>query len=273
MEKLKVAPTISLISFFAILFLLTSVGWAGQYKLTCGDQKTITKSLKKLKPGDTLFVSGTCQENLLIPEEVVNIILDGQGAATIAPVDSSQNTLNIRGRGITIKGFTIVGGYRAVALQNGGAAIISGNIIREAQTFGVQISRNSFARVLGNTIQENQEDGINVRLGASADIFDNMITENRDGINVDSSGAADVSGNHIVSNTRDGVHLRDNSHIRFSADPDNTETNVIELNGENGVNCARGGTMSGNPVDFGGGNTGGNKNIATNCIVADGVLP
>jgi hypothetical protein len=113
-----------------------------------------------------------------------------------------------------------------------------------------------------------------VRQGSGADIFDNIITGNRDGINVDGVGEADVSGNHIFGNTRDGVRLRDNSHVRFSNDPDDTVENVIELNGENGVNCARGGTISGGtPVNFGTGNTGGNKDIASNCMVEGGILP
>lgn len=270
MESLKT----KMIYALAFVWLFPSVTYAQPHRLTCGHHKSIGDLLKTLKPGDTLFVRGACIENLLIPEEVLNVTLDGQGTATISPLDATKNTVNIRGRGITIKNFTIKGGLRAVALQNGGAAILTENAIEGAQTFGVQVSRNSFARILNNTIKNNGEDGVNVRLGAGADIFVNTITGNRDGVNVDGGGSADVSGNYISSNTRDGVHLRDNSHVRFSTDPDNTTANVIELNGDNGVDCARGGTISGGtPVNFGAGNTGGNKDIAGNCIVEAEILP
>ena len=269
MQRLKRSGLYAL----AFCWLLPMAGYAQTSKLTCGHGKSIGESLKKLKPGDTLLVSGTCIENLLIPEEVLNVVLDGQGTAQINPLNPNDNTVNIRGRGIVLKRFIVAGGNRAIALQNGAAAILTENVIERAQTFGVQISRNTFARVLGNTIRDNGSDGVNVRLGSGADIFNNLIAGNRGGVNVDSGGSADISGNHIFGNAEDGVRLRDNSHVRFSDDPDNDRINVIELNGDNGVDCARGGTISGAPVSFGAGNAGGNTNIAANCIVQSGVLP
>ena len=38
---------------------------------------------RQVKPGDTLLVSGTCNENIDLGEEVHGITLDGQGTATI----------------------------------------------------------------------------------------------------------------------------------------------------------------------------------------------
>jgi hypothetical protein len=257
-----------------LLLALPAAAHAGNiHRVSCDGHHSIGKALGQLKPGDTLFVRGVCVENLLIPEEVLNVVLDGGGHAQLKPLDPNVNTVDIRGRGVTLKGFTVTGGDRAIALQNGGAAILSGNIIEGALTFGVQVSRNTFVRILGNTIRNNGTDGINVRLGSGADIFDNIITGNRDGVNVDSTGAADVSGNHIFANTRDGVRLRDNSHVRFSEDPDNSTINVIELNANHGVDCARGGSISGNPVSFGAGNSAGNTSIATSCQVQAGVFP
>jgi hypothetical protein len=121
---------IMLTTLTATLVWLGGLAYAQQPKLTCGPKKSIGGSLASLKPGDTLFVSGTCTENLLIPEEVRNVILDGQGTATISPIDATENTIRIRGRGITIRGFTINGGFRAIALQNGGAAILTQNTIQ-----------------------------------------------------------------------------------------------------------------------------------------------
>ncbi len=67
---------------YAMLASVLIVATGDAASLTCGGQ-TISAALRTLPPGDTLFVSGTCTENLVIAEQVVNVILDGQGTATI----------------------------------------------------------------------------------------------------------------------------------------------------------------------------------------------
>ena len=60
-----------------------TIARAGErHTLTCGPEKTIGQAIKRLKPGDTLLVSGTCNENVDIGEEVHRITLDGQGTAS-----------------------------------------------------------------------------------------------------------------------------------------------------------------------------------------------
>jgi hypothetical protein len=74
-----------LVSATVLLGLSSSMERApsGAHTLTCGPEKTIGQAIKMLKPGDTLWVSGTCNENLFIGQEVERITLDGQGTATI----------------------------------------------------------------------------------------------------------------------------------------------------------------------------------------------
>src|SRR5918995_3539443 len=72
--------------------------------LTCGGQR-ISAALRTLQPGDTLFVSGACTENVVIAEQVANVILDGQGTATINAEDPNDPTINVRSNGITIRNF------------------------------------------------------------------------------------------------------------------------------------------------------------------------
>src|SRR5438045_236238 len=76
------------------------------HTLTCSAQRTIGGAIKTLRPGDTLLVSGACNEDVDIGPEVHGITLDGQGTATING-DSSATAVNVRGTGITIRGFTI----------------------------------------------------------------------------------------------------------------------------------------------------------------------
>ena len=65
----------------AAVSLVPSVGHAVSVKhtLTCSPQTSIGEALGKLKPGDTLRVSGTCNENVDIGVEMSGITLDGQG--------------------------------------------------------------------------------------------------------------------------------------------------------------------------------------------------
>src|SRR5437879_4702152 len=101
--------TLVLAAVFLGLSPSTGRAQSGTHTMTCGPEKTIGQAIKTLKPGDTLVVSGTCNENLAIGQEVARITLDGQGTATIHG-DSSANAVTVTGRGITIRGFVITGG-------------------------------------------------------------------------------------------------------------------------------------------------------------------
>ena len=101
MQYAKIAAIRGLLFFAAFLWLLPSIGRAGETrKLTCDAHQTIGEELGKLKPGDTLLVSGTCNENVVVREEIHRITVDGQGSATINSPDPAQETVVIRGRGI-----------------------------------------------------------------------------------------------------------------------------------------------------------------------------
>jgi parallel beta-helix repeat protein len=128
---------------------------SGTHTLTCGHERTIGQALKTLKPGDTLLVSGTCNENLVIDEALHGITLDGQGRAAING-DSSANAVTVTGNGITIRGFVVTGGNpQAIAVQDGGTAVIDGNTIQFSARNGIAVFRGSSANIVNNTIQNN----------------------------------------------------------------------------------------------------------------------
>ena len=143
---------------------------SGTHTLTCGPEKTIGQAIKRLKPGDTLLVSGICNENLALGEEVHRITLDGQGTATING-DSSASAVSVTGTGITIRGFVITGGApQGVAVTDGGSAVIDGNTIQYADRNGIAVFRNSSADIINNTIQNNPLAGIAIQSNSSARI-------------------------------------------------------------------------------------------------------
>jgi len=127
----------------AILWPGASMGEAdsGTHTLTCGPERTIGQAIKTLKAGDTLLVNGTCNENLVIGEEFHGITLDGQGRAAING-DSNANAISVTGNGITIRGFVITGGApQAIAITDGGTAVIDGNTIQFAARNGITVFR------------------------------------------------------------------------------------------------------------------------------------
>ena len=103
----------TLIVFATFLWILSSVGEAATIQVDCSSA-SLQAAIEKARPGDTLLVSGTCKENLVIPEDVQKITLDGQGKATIKGRDPKKDTIFVRGRvDITVRGFTLKGAKSA----------------------------------------------------------------------------------------------------------------------------------------------------------------
>ncbi len=240
----------------ALLWLIPSLATAQAHKLNCNSGKTIGDFLKILQPGATLFVSGSCNENLDIPGnlggsgEVDRFTLDGQGTATINGPDSTKPTINIRVRGITVTGFTITGGKEGIHLQ-AGTARIEGNHIHSTGKSGIGVHGRSFAIIVNNTIEDNPNNGIDVfedsyaRIGVTGDAdftgSPNTIQGNGfDGIRVLGSSSAWIVKNTISSNGGNGIGVAQVSHGRISSNTINANgAHGISLGENSGVNLGR----------------------------------
>lgn len=279
----------------AFFWLLPSVGNADPHKLTCGKEKTIGEALHELKPGDTLLVSGTCNENLVIPEEVHRITLDGQGTATInggPPVAVGQDTILVRGTGITIKGFNVTGGQNGIQVNRGGTATIDGNTVQNAGRQGIQINNRSFATIINNTVTNNTTTGIQLIASSAADIgfvgnpdnrtpSPNIIQGNGgDGINLGRTSHADIAFNTISNNGGRGIRVAQTSTARIGGLSNTGPSgNTISGNGSDGirVNGVSQTIVSENTINNNGGNgirveenSGVNLNVANTTTVNNG---
>ncbi len=249
----KVFPTFIVVGTVGVLILtlgsLPSSGRAQTLTINCNAGGTIGGALSSLKPGDTLVVTGTCNESVVIPADIQRIVLDGQGKATIS-APPSRDAVGITGRDITIRGFTITGGQNGIVVARGGTAVIDGNTIQDAGKgsqaqpgSGILVNQHSFAAILNNTIQNNVREGIFVLEGSSARIGfldvavmgtgGNMIRNNgEDGIRIIRSSMARIVDTTITNNKLDGVRVGQNSDAGLA-------NNTISGNGENGVNVAQ----------------------------------
>ncbi len=257
MKKLAPFAIRTLIVFAAFLWILSSVGEAATTQVDCSSA-SLQAAIEKAKPGDTLLVSGTCKENLVIHEEVARITLDGQGKATIEGRPDAGPTIRVRGRGITIKGFTITGGRNGLHVTGGGQATIDGNTIQGVRR-GILVNWSSSASITNNTIQNNRSTGITLVDTSFAKIGNNTIKNNRSGITIAINSAAWVgvfrprdrtaSPNIIENNEGNGIVVTLVSSARIVG-------NTIRNNKRAGINVTRASSayISSNTTDGNGGN-------------------
>jgi parallel beta-helix repeat protein len=229
--------------------ILGAIFWCSPGGLEAADRTlncatgTIASFLPRLRPGDRLLVSGTCNENFTVGASFSSFTLDGQGTATINGGDPNTNVVTITGRSITITGFTITGGNTGIIVTRGGSATINSNTIQGNGSRGISVNDNASARIINNTIQNNTDDGIIVLDGGAANIginagsdtvaSPNTIQNNAgDGVSLLRNSTARIIGNTISNNGLNGVGVFDNSFAQVS-------NNTIDGNGQDGVSLAR----------------------------------
>lgn len=201
--------------------VLASIGFAAEARtitVSCSEGQTIAGRMLFALPGDTLLVSGICNERVVLREHRVGLTLDGQGSAEIRAPDAANPAVIIRARGTVLRGFRITGGRHGVAVRDGGHAVIDGNVIELNQEEGVNVSEASWAGIVNNTVRGNGGDGITVSDNSSARIgflstqdaapSPNFIDANgRGGVTVNRSANARVAGNSFTGNVDYAVRL------------------------------------------------------------------
>ena len=138
---------------------------AATVSVDCDAGNTVMAALGNVKPGDTVLVSGTCNEQVSFAPETVRITLDGQKKTTIQHPGkgaASPHTVFIQGKWITIKGITVIGGLDGIHLAGPASAELDGNVVVKAARAGIHIDKGSVARILNNTVQESGAYGIDI---------------------------------------------------------------------------------------------------------------
>ena len=228
---------------------------AGPILVSCPTDSLQT-AINLAAPGQTILVSGTCNENILIRNEKQRITIDGAGAgvgtrATINAPGGSPG-FNVRGKGILIQNIIVTGGNDGVVVNRGSNAVLNNNIIQSTGGVGVKVEQLSFAVLTNNLIENNPDDGVSVqdnstaRIGFNADsdttasvntiqnnggrgikvgngaharIIGNTISGNGDeGIKVERDSSADIASNVINGNQADGIKVESNSLIQLGED-------------------------------------------------------
>jgi len=227
---------------------------AGGRAVDCDNGGVIMSALTKIRSGDTLFINGTCLENVEVGDGFHHITLDGGGRGAISAPSNTIDALRIYGDQITVRGLTISGGRDGVNLRGAMGAVIEQNVLENNAGAGVNIHRISWATVKDNVIRQNGTFGVmvyensNARIGftenAQPTANPNLIEMNGSfGIFVSRSSQADIAGNTIRNNGGNGIQVDRNSQAEIGS-------NTIDQNTGNAINAAFGsgvnlGTASG----------------------------
>ncbi|HYT32099.1 MAG TPA: right-handed parallel beta-helix repeat-containing protein [Thermoanaerobaculia bacterium] len=263
-----------------VFLFCTALAQAATITVDCNAGGKVQTAIDAAKPGDKIVVSGVCNENLKVLDEVARITLDGQGSTTIHGPNSGANTILVAGRNITIQGFTISGGRNGVAVVRGAMALIDSNTIQESVENGINVAQHSFAGILnttvqlnhdagirmldssfarigfmdlaqparGNTIRQNGAAGVLVDWSSGASLAANSISDNDGpGVSVTGASQAELAGNHIDGNRSDGVAVSQNSFVQLGDWPGllNPPNDTTVPNAGFGFHCSLNSSASG----------------------------
>ena len=268
----------TLLAILALGFGIASEAEARNINVNC-PMKSLQTAVDRANPGDTINVSGTCVE--LIVVETDGVTIDGSGTAIIdgTNIGGSQSLVIVQALNVRIRNITVTDSPRSgILVRRGGSAIIEGTTVKDSAANGIAVNQSAYARIgpasdhpaagtgKGNDIKDNGTSGIAVRSGATADIFHNSITGNVRGINITNAGSANIAGNDITDNTERGISLLTSGAVSLSQDTVHGETNLIQEN-VIGIRCRLGGSGSGILQDFGTGNPGSDNHTADTNII------
>jgi parallel beta-helix repeat protein len=220
---------------------------AATVSIDCDAGDTIQAALGKVGPGDTVLVSGMCKEQVSFNPELVRVTLDGQKKTTIQHPGkgaASPHTVFIRGKDITVKGITVIGGLDGIHLAGPTSAELDGNVVNKAARAGIHIDKGSVARILNNTVQDSGAYGIDitgvslayigVRIPRIPALSPNTIRNNGGpGVNIERGSVAWIVGNTISNNKGSGIVLHRNAQADVMA-------NVINANGGDAITASFG---------------------------------
>ncbi len=227
----------------------------------CDRGGTINGVLDDLRPGDTLYVLGTCNENVLLASSVGQfngLTIDGSGTAAIVGPDPIANALELDGVvNFTLRGIRISGGNDAVSINTGNLIAIENVVVENAGRHGIHFQRGtSMAFVINSTVENNPGNGIIVNENSYARIgFTSAVGATEDdtgpcviqgngghGIRIQRSSSARIYTNTISGNAQNGVNIESASYAEIA-------TNTINGNTKNGIAVTENSTLHlGNPT-------------------------
>jgi hypothetical protein len=235
-------------------------------KVKCDNGQTLTEALKQAKPGDTLQVTGTCQERVTITTD--RLTLDGGGSAVLdggggSPTELFEAVVTIDGvQGVTLMGFTIQNGPSIGILGMGGAAfVVQDTTTQNNGAAGIFLTNNSSAELTDVEVKDTGGIGIPVQNNSTAVLKGHISSTGSgdNGIAVQSGSTLEIRGAsvHASNNGGNGVDIVDSQAIIFGFPESQGSTLTAHNNRGDGIFVATG------SLSFFGGAFAGTGSLAT----------
>ena len=232
----------------AMAGLSASPSQAVTLKANCDIGQSIQQKLDLASTGDTVEVSGTCGESVVMRTDRITLDCKSLANASITGTGGASTTVGVVARNAVVKNCTIArgdSGISTVSVSRNGSAEITDNLLD-----GVSIVHSSYGRLIGNEITGAPSNGVVVSSGSYADIFDNNIHDNASsGLFVGNSSGVDLVDNDITGHDgvrRYGVIVSRTSVINFTDSFFGSTANVITGN-TRGIGC-----FNNSALNFGG---------------------
>jgi hypothetical protein len=203
---------------------------AATHEVACDQGGTIAQALAVAAPGDTIVVTGTCNEEVTITTD--RITLDGQGSAMLQGSGDGQT-------GSVSQGLITIAGAQGV--------VITGFTVQNAPVDGILGQRGVAFEVLNTTIQDGGDDGFEIGESSTARLAECMILRSGgDGINTVFNSYMRIDGNVSISeSTGFGIVIYGGSSSSMTGDGVSVTTYANGIDGilvaENAMLRAQGG--------------------------------
>ena len=197
-----------------------------------GPLSKINNVLKLLNPAgpNTLVISGTCKENIVI-QGFDRLTLVAKPGAVLTDASGGQQwavVLILDSRRVSIQGFTISGGNVGVSCDDYSLCRLRGNTFDGTAQRGVDVN-NSELTLSGDVIQNGSYIGLYVN-ASNVQASNVTIQANSNGISAAGSTVT-LTGVSIHNNTSDGVFVNSSAKLQL------IDSNV-SFNSGNGITVA-----------------------------------
>ena len=159
-------------------------GVGATHTVDCDAGETITAAMSQAQPGDTIKITGTCNETVAVDRD--GITLDGGGSAVLDGSGVDASVIAVIGhQNVTIKGLTVQNGLVGISVAQGAAVWLEAVTAQNARFkdghvsgHGIFVADASNAVLAGATVaNSNASSGIQVWGSSKVGIAGNLVIE------------------------------------------------------------------------------------------------
>ena len=204
-------------------------------------RQSLGDAVAKADPGDTIRVTGTCHERIVITTD--HLTIDGQGTAVIDGGGGSGGEFSAAiiidgAQGIAVRGFTVHNSSNGILGQSNAAFTVQNTRIHDNVRAGIFALNASSAEINDCTITRNGDAGVLI-VNNSVAVFKGSITANNNLVGVDatSNSSVEVRGGSLEAsgNVTNGIAIDGSSFRIQNFDASLGGSITTNSNGANGI--------------------------------------